>query len=101
MDWGIKLETVTRVGVNESLTLFHTDGTEYRSASVRWVLSLAIVDRSVVVSQWGAADDRTKEKVILEAMGLVHRDAWAYAVRHNISLDFGPAFCEKFPFLTS
>lgn len=97
MDWGIKLETVVRAGTEESLTLFRTDSTEYRSASVRWMQSSSILERSLVVSQWGLADDCMTNDAIVEAMKL-HRDAWAYAAQHNISLDFRRAFYEYYPF---
>ena len=46
MDWGVKLETVVRVGMEEPLTLFRTDSTEYHSASSRWVQSSSILERS-------------------------------------------------------
>lgn len=82
--------------MKESLTLF-CNGMEYRSASVRWVQSLSILKRSLVVSQWGLADDRMTDNAILEAMKQ-HHDAWAYAVRYNISLDVRPAFYEYYPF---
>lgn len=32
MEWGVKLETVLQADTNETLTLFRTDGSEYRSA---------------------------------------------------------------------
>lgn len=91
-DWGCILEEAIDSETQELMVLFRTDG-----GYVRWVEASQVVRRSVAEASLKVKVTGMSEEGIVELMKL-YQEAWSYAVKYDLVLDFCPAFYDTIPF---